>query len=54
MARHGQPSAGKTPDGQRGAKPTNAQAKVQTASGAWMWKAIAATFGGSKKKGGGK
>ena len=46
----GSPSAGKTPEGTRGAKPSKHEARVQTSGGAWMWKAIAATFGSGKKK----
>ena len=50
MGRHDQPSAGKTPEGKRGAKPTRQQAKVQSGGGAWMWQAIVATFGSGKPK----
>jgi hypothetical protein len=53
MGRHDQPSAGKTPEGKRGTKPTKGQAKVQTSGGAWIWKQIADTFG-SKPKGQGQ
>lgn len=50
MPRHGQPSAGKTPDGVRGKKPKKGQAVVQNAKGAWLWKQIADTFGSKPKK----
>lgn len=49
MGRHDKPSAGKTPEGKRGAKPKKSQAVVQTSTGAWLWKQIAATFGNKPK-----
>jgi len=49
MGRHDQPSAGRTPEGKRGAKPKQAQVRVQTSGGAWLWKQIA-QIAGSKRK----
>lgn len=43
--RHGQPSAGSTPEGGRGQKPVRSQVRVQTPGGAWMWKQISEIFG---------
>jgi hypothetical protein len=48
MGTHDKPSAGKTPDGKRGAKPTNASSKVQTSGGAYLWKQIASIFPSKK------
>jgi hypothetical protein len=50
MGKHDKPSAGKTPDGVRGVKPTRAQIKVQSSGGAWLWKQTTKLFGVGKKK----
>lgn len=50
MGKHDKPSAGKTPDGGKGAKPTRQQAKVQREGGGWDWVATVLTFGKGKKK----
>jgi hypothetical protein len=47
--RHGQPSTG---DGKNRSRPPigRAEVKVQTSTGAWMWKAIAKLWGDQPKK----
>jgi hypothetical protein len=49
VGRHDQPTAGRTPEGRRGAKPGKEQVNVQTEGGAFLWKQIAALFSTKKK-----
>ena len=52
MGKHSKdaPSAGKTPEGGRGAKPQRHQMTQKTSGGATMWKATARLFGIGKGK----